>query len=182
MAATNVTAAKPKTGGAAYYAPTTTTLPTDATTALDAAFKALGYISEDGLTNSREITSENLKAWGGDNVLTLQTGHEDKFSFTMLESLSEDVLKIFYGDSNVTGALGTGFAVKANGKEHPELSWAFEMVMRDGALKRVVVPYGTVAEIGEVTYVDNGAVGYQVTLYTRPDSSGNTHYEYIIRT
>ena len=45
----NVTAAKPKIGGAVYSAPLGTTLPKDATTALDKAFKALGYISEDGL-------------------------------------------------------------------------------------------------------------------------------------
>lgn len=181
MNAKNVSAAKPKVGGAAYYAPSGTTLPTDATTALDATFASLGYLSEDGLTNTPTIDSEELKAWGGDVVLPLQTGKSDHFSFTMLESLSEDVLKTYYGDSNVSGTLATGIAVAANALEHDEKSWAFEMVMRGGVLKRVVVPFGTVMEVGEVTYVDNGAVMYQVTLYTRPDSSGNTHYEYMIK-
>lgn len=40
----NVTTAKPKIGGAVYSAPLGTALPTDATTKLDDAFKALGYI------------------------------------------------------------------------------------------------------------------------------------------
>ena len=41
----NVSQAKPKVGGAVYYAPIGSTLSTDATTALDVAFKSLGYIS-----------------------------------------------------------------------------------------------------------------------------------------
>ena len=50
--AKNVSAAQPKVGGAIFRAPLGTKLPKDAKTDLDAAFKALGYCSEDGVTNS----------------------------------------------------------------------------------------------------------------------------------
>lgn len=177
--ATNVTAGKPKVGGAIYRAPIGTTVPTDATTALDNAFVCLGYVSEDGLTNDNSPESEEIKAWGGDTVLTLQTSKDDTFGFTLIEALNIEVLKTIYGDENVTGTLTTGITVKANSKELNEYVWAIDMVLRDGALKRIVIPAGKVSEVGTITYADGEAVGYETTLGTAPDAEGNTHYEYI---
>lgn len=111
--AEHVSAAKPKTGGAIYRAPLGTALPTDATTALNAAFKCLGYCGEDGLVNTNSPDSDSVKAWGGDTVLTYQKSKEDTFKFTLLEVLNPDVLKAVHGDDNVTGTLATGTTVNA---------------------------------------------------------------------
>ena len=180
MDALNVTAGKPKIGGAVFRAPKTTTLPTNATATMDSAFKSLGYCSEDGLVNANSHSSNTVKAWGGDPVLNYQDAKNDTFKFKLIEALKEDVLKAVYGDENVTGNLTSGITIKANSKEQGEQAWVFDLSLNGGAAKRIVVPRGKVTAVGDIVYVDNKPVGYELTISAVPDTTGQTHYEYIV--
>lgn len=177
----NVTYGKPGVGGAIFTAPLGATLPTDAKTALDAAFKALGFVSEDGLANENSPESETIKSWGGNTVLIAQTSKEDTFKYKLIESMNVESLKQVYGTDNVSGTLDTvgGITIKANSKSLESHAIAIDMILKGGLLKRIVIPNATVSEIGEVVYKDDDVTGYELTVHALPDLAGNTHYEYI---
>ena len=173
----NVATGKPKVTGGVWRAAKGTTLPTDAITALASAFKCMGYISEDGVVNSNSPSTSDIKAWGGDVVASPQTEKPDTYQFTMIEVLNTEVQKAVYGESNVATATGKT-TIQANSKDGDESVWVIETALR-GSYKRIVIPDGKITEIGDITYKDDDVVGYQVTVKCFPDSSGNTHYEYI---
>lgn len=175
---TNVAVGKPNVNGAIYRAPLGAELPTDATTPLGSAFTALGYVSEDGATNSQDVDTTEIKAWGGDTVYTGANGKTVTWSFTLIEVLNVDVLKAVYGDDNVTGTIDSGITLTINNDEPDEGVLVIDTVLR-GALKRIVIPDGKVTEVGDVTYTDDEVVGYETTVTCMPDRNGNMQYEYI---
>lgn len=179
--AKNVSTSSPKVTGAIYCAPLGTTLPTNAKTALNAAFKGVGYISEEGVTRSQSRSSNDIKEWGGGVVATVQTEYKESFKFKMIETLSDTVQKAVYGDTNVTGKLDgatTSMTVKHNALEPVANVWVIDTVMLDGTLSRIVVPNAKITELGDLAYKKDTAIGYDVTLSAMLDASGNTSYDY----
>lgn len=179
--ATNVSVGKPKVAGGIYWAPAGSTLPTDATTALDNAFVSLGYVANGGVTNSNSASSDSYRAWGGDVVLVYQTEKNDTFALGLIEVLNVDVLKQIFGQTNVTGDLSTGITVRSNATELPTGIYVIEMLLRDGAVKRIVIPAGKITEVGDVVYQDADAISYPITITAQAGSDGDSHKEYIKR-
>lgn len=177
--AANVSTGKPKVGGAIYWAPIGTTLPTDSSTSLGSEFKCLGYASEDGVTNDNAPSTDSKKAWGGDTVLNMQTDRPDTFGVTLIEALNEDVLKAVYGSANVVVSESGAITVKATADELPRGSWVFEMILKGNKAKRIVIPDGSVSDLGTINYKDSDAIGYDITITAVPDTAGVYHYEYI---
>lgn len=176
----SVTAAKPSVGGAISKAPLNSTLPTTADAALAAAFEKLGYVSDAGLVRAIELDTETVRAWGGDVVLVLHNGKTETFQFTALDAHSDEVLKLAFGDDNVTGsALASGIAVSSNNKEPAGHAFVVDMLEAGNTLHRIVIPNGVLTSLENITYVDTGAEGYGITITAIADASGNTAYDYF---
>ncbi|TPF79461.1 MULTISPECIES: hypothetical protein [unclassified Bifidobacterium] len=168
-------------GGAWYGKVGEATPPTDATTTLTDKFHDLGYLSEDGVTNTIDRDSEDINAFGGDRVLSVTTSRAESFQFGMLETTPE-TLAVTYGPGNVEVKTVDGkdaITVKHNSAEPPELVYVFEFAMTGNRVKRIVVPVGKTGDVDDVTYADGEAITYTPTINAFPDANGNTAYEYI---
>lgn len=176
--ASNVSTGKPMTTGAIFRAPAGTVVPTDASTALSEAFKELGFVSSDGVTNTNTAETDDVYAWGGTPVLNLLTSKSDEWKLTLLEVLNPDVLKTVYGDDNVTVS-GDAISVKSTASQLADAVYVIDMMLKGGALKRVVIPVGSLSEVGDIVYKDDEPVGYEITIKAMDDGTGTTHYEYI---
>ena len=171
-----VSAAKPKVGGAIWWAPKGTTAPTDATAALDTAFQSVGYVSEDGITEKESRTYEKHKAWGGDTVSYSQTEYEKLYTFKMIET-NETTMKVRYGADNVTATSGKVTQVNHTAKELEEGVWVIEMIIAN-RICRKVMEHGKIQEVGDITYNDGDLVAYEATIGLLPDSKGNYEIDY----
>lgn len=176
----NVSTGKPKVAGAVYRAPRGTTLPTDASTALASAFLDMGYISEDGVVNANSPTAEKIKDWGGRVVLVVSSERPDTFKIKFIEATNSNVLETVYGADNVTvDAANRKITVAANADALSEYAYVIDMALRDGGMKRIVIPDGMLSNVADIVYKSNEAIGYETTLDALPDGSGNNHYEYF---
>jgi hypothetical protein len=144
--------------GAVYVAPTGTAAPTNEDSSLNAAFVDLGYVGEDGVTESRDRTVDTIKAWqNGDTVRQVITEATYTLSFTMIETKGSTV-ELYYGNAPVAGRVVV-VPTKTGGRK----SFVVDVVDGDEA-KRIHIAEGEVTETGEIVYANGEAIGYPVTI------------------
>lgn len=185
QSAVNVIAGAPLVTGGILTAPKGTALPTDETTALNAAFKALGYAGENGLEPTGDATTlKDIFAWGGDNVASLVDGRSvSRFKSTLIEIFNSDVAKYIHGAGNVTvtaavpGTSGTKLAILDKGADILTQPFIFDMKYQ-GKKARLVVPQARGNVTAELAWTDSDLTGYEVEWTALPDSNGVRVYRY----
>jgi hypothetical protein len=136
-------------------------------------FTGLGFVSEDGVTETRDRSSDDIKAWqNAATVRTVVTDASLTYSFTLLETKKETV-ELFYG-ATVTAAVADGSFVVVPASTGGRRSFILDVV--DGTeLIRTYIPQGEVTEVGDRVYASGEPIGYEVTITAYPDTtiSGN---------
>lgn len=159
--------------GSVYKAPSGSTAPTTQATALDAAFKDLGYIGEDGVTQTLPVSGDAtfIKVWqGGATVRTVRTAPDEfaTFSFVALET-NKTVVESYYGVS-VTQTATEGALVVDTTATRSAFAWVVDVV--DGSeLERIYIPQGVVIEVGDRVYANAEPIGYEITVEAQYNST-----------
>lgn len=178
---TKVIAGKPKVGGAVFRAPLGTALPTDASTALPAAFKELGYVSSDGWTRKIDKAYEAISAWGGDEVRKSRSKHSVGFSMTLIEDLNTEAQTAKWGTAAVTATPATAtkgnlITVTYKGEDADPGVWVFDM-NDQGKLHRTVFPYAIDTTEGfEQTFSDSEAIGLPFEMSAYKDATTGAYF------
>ncbi len=180
--AKNVVFSKPKATGTVWVAPEGTTLPTNASDELDAAFVSLGYISEDGVEEAHSLNSETVKDYGKTVVLVIDGGDDVTVSYTPIEYTNPAVQSDMYGDDHVeTNEDKTLKSVEITDDFKEVKSYVFEHVLSNGVIERDVVPRGKVTGIDTNTYSASAALGPKTTITPMADDSGVKIYKYFAK-
>jgi hypothetical protein len=160
--------------GGVYVAPSGTTLPTNATTALHATFQAanLGYMDENGVALAIDEEIQNIRAWqNGVTVRTVKSGQTTTVTFTPMETNSIVLNEWMPG----------GFSANAGeitAEQSTTKSWIVE-ILDQGNDIRLVIPSGQLTTRGTVTFSNGAAVTYPFTITCYPDGNGVEVYYYI---
>jgi hypothetical protein len=157
--------------GAVYYAATTATLPISVSAATT-GFTDLGYVGEDGITETQPTDTNEIKArQNGAIVRRPQTSHELTYEFTLLET-SNAVQALVFGTAPTTG---TAMSITGDKLD----AHAFVIDVDDGSIRRrICIPNGEITERPEVVYANSEAAAYKVTITCYPDASGKKNYVY----
>lgn len=168
-----------KVNGYVFAAPVGTPLPTTTNESLNAAFKDLGFVSEDGFKIGNSFNGGvEVKEWRGNTVYNHPGSKSETASLKYIEALNIEVLKVIYGPDNVTVTNGeVHIASDADGAK--PMSYVVDIEQRGGRLRRVVLPDATITSLGDIVFKNNEAVGYDVTLGLSLGANGTTHDEYI---
>lgn len=185
----NVGIAKGRAGGYCLIAPKGTAVEQfeDMTKTLSSfltvsGVSSAGYISEDGVTKTVDVDSDDQKDWAGKVISSPISSYSESISCTFLESRL-GVLKAVFGDDNVT-VEGATTTVRHNENFNGAHVYVFDSVVSDTKVKRTIIPLGVINERDDIEENSEDLMGYTPTIKCLPYDGydGDTMREFIYDT
>ena len=154
--------------GKVLVAPVGTALPTDTTTAWNVAFLDLGFASEDGISITPSLDTEDIMGWQSAYPLRrVVTGSGLEIAFTCMQA-NPDTLALFFNGTVASGSLPVPVSPSVQERARG-IEWS------DGATKwRLVVPRAVLSDKGEMTLARGEATAIELTFTALPPSSGTS--------
>jgi len=163
--------------GLLWMAPTGSTAPVDSGTALAAAWKNMGGLTEAGVSIKNETSTKDFKIYGSTAIQrTLVTEQKTSIEVTYAE-LNQYSAAVFFrqGLTAITPAASTGVFEVTSGTYTRQL-YAAVVDMIDGTNRlRFYFPQVEVTDQGDLNIANGERIEFQVTLSAYPNSVGVTY-------
>jgi hypothetical protein len=179
--APDITLLRAYVDGAVYctnFGVTTATAPIDASSSVDAAFHAIGGVTDAGLTESTSQDRTKIYLWQQQQLARQITGKYEKvFKFAAAET-NLITLGVHYGGSTITQT-AEGVAIA----EKPPVSDIRQWILHgiDGVkAERVYIPLGEVTNRGDKVWSSGAITIYEWELTAYVDTNGHPCYRYQI--
>lgn len=160
--AVNADAVRVAGTGEVYYAPTGTAAPTDASTALAATWKGLGYTNTDGVAFTFSRNTTDIDAWQGSKLRVVTDSEPATVEFTLMETKTDVLLLAFGGGMVASNGSASVYTPPAAGTNTER---AMVVDFTDGTKKyRYYLPKVQIESDVAFTLQDGTAVEYKLTF------------------
>lgn len=137
--------------------------PVDADAPLGAGWADLGYVSEDGVTETRDRSTNSIKGWqNGDIVREVVTEAKLSYKVVLIETKRETVELYYAGKVDARGGIVI-VPARTGGRKPYVLD-----VIDDDEFIRTYIAEGEITEVGEQVYASGEPIGYEATITAYP--------------
>lgn len=155
--------------------------PTDASTALGAAWKNMGGINEAGVTINQATTSTKLKFYGSAAIQRTVVTDQETTVDVIFGETNLRTTEVFWKKAlNSITATAVSGAFSTTGGAYVRVLYAAVFEVVDGVNRmRFYCPQVEVTNQQPLKVANSAAIEYGVTLSAYPDTSGNYVYPYF---
>lgn len=145
--------------GVVWTAPVGSTAPTTASSSLNTPWADLGFVSEDGVTETIDATTDKIRAWQKAAVVrTVVSEGTVSWKLVLLQTNAATVA-LYHGGT----VAGDGSIVLDPTKARPYFAFTLDVI--DGNQRiRCYAPQAQVSEVGDLVYQNGEAIGYEITI------------------